>query len=85
MHIELFNARVLAPLVRFLESSGADSESILDRARIPGELLAETPLAISEIAQQLGYSGTNNFVRGFRRLSGVTPGAYRRQEQSPAA
>ncbi len=76
-----------ATLKRRLCEAGTSYSQLLDRARYDSarELLAETPLAISEIAQQLGYSGTNNFVRGFRRLSGVTPGAYRRQEQSPAA
>jgi hypothetical protein len=41
MNLELLDARMLNPLVAFLERNGARRGSFLDRARIPGELIAE--------------------------------------------
>jgi two-component system response regulator YesN len=40
-------------------------------------LLKETDLKISEIAERLCYNNPQNFIRGFKRLSGITPGEYR--------
>lgn len=42
-------------------------------------LLATTELALSDIASQCGYYDQSAFTRQFRRVVGVSPGAYRSQ------
>lgn len=39
--------------------------------------LAETEMRVSEIAERLRYSNSQNFIRYFRRTVGLTPGQYR--------
>ncbi|HZG83400.1 helix-turn-helix domain-containing protein [Paenibacillus sp.] len=41
------------------------------------EMLEETDLKVSEIAEKLGYNNSQNFIRSFRKLAGTTPGSYR--------
>lgn len=41
------------------------------------ELLSGSPLSITEIAYQLGFSDNHNFSRTFKRITGQTPGDYR--------
>lgn len=48
----------------------------LNRAK---EMLEETEMKISEIAAKLRYNNSQNFIRSFRKLVGMTPGAYREQ------
>ncbi|TLS53856.1 helix-turn-helix domain-containing protein [Paenibacillus antri] len=43
------------------------------------EMLEETDLKVSEIAEKLGYNNSQNFIRSFRKLAGTTPGAYREE------
>ncbi|MBW7453811.1 helix-turn-helix domain-containing protein [Paenibacillus sepulcri] len=46
----------------------------LNRAK---EMLEDTDMKISEIAGKLRYNNSQNFIRSFRRLVGMTPGTYR--------
>jgi AraC family transcriptional regulator len=46
----------------------------LERAR---KLLAETSLAISEIASAVGYQSQSHFTKMFKAVTGVTPRSYR--------
>lgn len=41
------------------------------------ELLAESSMTLSEIAQSVGYSNQQYFTRVFKTLTGMTPGQYR--------
>jgi AraC-like DNA-binding protein len=41
-------------------------------------LLDRSDMTVTEIAPQLGYSDSAHFARAFRRVAGVSPGAYRR-------
>lgn len=68
-----------ATLKRYLAASGITYRELLDRLRFDEacQMLQKTEMPIKEIAQELGYSGTNNFTRSFRRMTGVTPGEYR--------
>ncbi|PAK54939.1 AraC family transcriptional regulator [Paenibacillus sp. 7541] len=43
------------------------------------ELLACTNLTVSEISQRVGYLNITSFNRMFKKATGMTPGAYRRQ------
>jgi AraC-like DNA-binding protein len=45
--------------------------------KMAADLLENSPLSINEIARELGYSSTGNFIRAFKRMSGLTPAAYR--------
>ena len=67
-------------LNRRLEARGATFQEILDRVRfvIARELLADSRVAIDDIAALLGYAGVSPFMRSFRRWSGTTPGRWRR-------
>ncbi|NOU87894.1 helix-turn-helix domain-containing protein [Paenibacillus sp. LMG 31460] len=46
----------------------------IDKAK---ELLAQTDLKVTDIADRLRYNNSQNFIRAFKRLTGVTPGEYR--------
>ncbi|MFB9274253.1 helix-turn-helix domain-containing protein [Cohnella cellulosilytica] len=39
--------------------------------------LAETDMRISEIAEKVNYQNSQNLIRSFRKIEGMTPGAYR--------
>ena len=41
--------------------------------------LADTPLALKEIAWRLGFADASGFSRAFRKLTGETPQAYRQR------
>ncbi|WP_028550831.1 helix-turn-helix domain-containing protein [Paenibacillus sp. UNC451MF] len=47
------------------------------RLSVAKQLLCETELKIEEIAERVGYLGSNAFIRIFRKYEGVTPGKYR--------
>lgn len=71
-----------ATLKRGLASVGMTYGRLLDRLRFDRacEMLSIPRITMKEITHELGYSGTNNFVRGFRRMTGMTPGEYRRHQ-----
>jgi len=45
-------------------------------------LLAETAERIESVAASVGYPIRSNFSRDFKKLAGVSPRMYRRQEQA---
>jgi AraC-like DNA-binding protein len=51
-------------------------EIALEQARV---LLRQPGLSIEQVAERLGYSDVSNFGRAFRRWTGVTPAAFRRE------
>lgn len=71
-------------LHRSLKEHGTSYQMILDKVRLKKAkvLLEKSDSSIREIAEQLGFSGANNFIRTFKRLSGSTPGAYRRKTKN---
>jgi AraC-like DNA-binding protein len=66
-------------LQRRLADEGISYQRLLDDARkaAAGRYLAESTLAIGEIAYLLGYSESAPFHRAFRRWYGATPEAFR--------
>ena len=68
-------------LFRELQAEAGAYQEILDKVRFERacEALGETDLSIKELAYDLGYSGPNNFIRAFKRMSGQTPTAYRKR------
>lgn len=47
------------------------------RCRQAAEMLKNTTLSISDISSYVGYSDNNYFVKVFKKVYGMTPGAYR--------
>lgn len=47
-------------------------------------LLRETDLQVQAVAARIGYTNSQNFIRHFRKMVGMTPGQYREQDR-PAA
>jgi len=47
------------------------------RLKIAKEWLRETDMSVAEIAERLRYSNSQNFIRFFKKMEGVTPGQYR--------
>ena len=69
-----------------LQQSGTSFLALKDEIvlRVARKALADTQISLSEIAFMLGYSEHSAFVRGFVRLTGQTPSAYRRAAQASA-
>lgn len=43
-------------------------------------LLLDERISISAVAEQLGYSSQYHFIRQFKQITGITPGAYRKNK-----
>ena len=63
----------------FKQSTGASPHRFLVRRRIEqaAALLAAQPLPIGEIARSVGFRTPSHFTTTFRRVTGITPTAYR--------
>lgn len=72
-------------LNRRLREQGTSFKAQLDEARydIARQLLRDTRLPISMIADSLGYANAAPFTRAFRRWSGTTPEAWRTARRRP--
>ena len=66
-------------LHRRLGEEGASYRRILDEVRVDRAKreLRGSQISIKQLAFELGYSGSNNFIRAFRRMTGQTPTQYR--------
>lgn len=47
------------------------------RLRRAAQLLANEDLPVTDIALEVGFADLSNFIRSFRRASGISPRAYR--------
>jgi transcriptional regulator GlxA family with amidase domain len=47
------------------------------RVKRTQELIASTKLSLAEVALEAGFSDQSHFIRCFREIVGITPGAYR--------
>lgn len=68
-------------------SAGCHFYDLLARTRVRAAqvLLRATGLRIKEIAARTGYAHVSHLDRQFRRLRGITPGAYRTRCRRRAA
>lgn len=68
----------------FKEKTGINLSDYLDDFRIKKakEMLVASNDKIQEIAAKVGYQNANSFTRMFRRITGYTPGEYRRERQA---
>ena len=66
-------------IYRALAKEGTNYRLLVNRVsfKLAVELLELSNLSINDIAGELGYSSTSNFIRAFQRMSGLTPAAYR--------
>jgi AraC-like DNA-binding protein len=66
-------------LQRGLADEGVNYTDVLAQVRLrrAAEWLAHGDKPVSEIAFDLGYADAPNFTRAFRKLTGVTPSAFR--------
>jgi len=70
-------------LQRRLAAEGTCFRQIVDEVRLSRarHLLKNTQLQVSDIADELGFAESRSFIRSFERLTGMTPGAYRRKDR----
>lgn len=59
------------------------NDVITSRIKYASDLLVSCNLSISEIAEQCGYSNTEHFIRQFKAHTNMTPGQYRKQNNTP--
>jgi AraC-like DNA-binding protein len=69
-------------LRRHLREEGTSFQELKDQLRrdIAIYHLGRADLSLQQIAEQLGFSEPSAFHRAFKKWTGVTPGAYRAQE-----
>jgi AraC-like DNA-binding protein len=74
-------------LRRRLAAHGVSFADLIDAERQAQALflLRSSDRELSWICEQLGYATLPNFVRAFKRWTGLTPAAYRRSLRAPAA
>jgi AraC-like DNA-binding protein len=68
-------------LNRRLHQCGTGFRELIEESRfeLARQLLRDTALDVSQIAEMLDYAEASTFTRAFRRWSGSTPSAWRRQ------
>ncbi|NIF80470.1 AraC family transcriptional regulator [Paraburkholderia sp. Cy-641] len=69
-----------ATLRRRLRSEGQNFSSLKDemRSALAQSLLRDSELNVAEIANELGFTEPSTFHRAFRKWTGASPGAFRR-------
>ncbi|MBW7471855.1 AraC family transcriptional regulator [Marinobacter sp. M216] len=72
-------------LKRRLQEEEASFQALVDRVRLEraGELLTNTGMNLSQIADALGYADAANFTRAFKRWTGTSPSQYRNHTRRP--
>nr|WP_238357777.1 helix-turn-helix domain-containing protein [Cohnella zeiphila] len=78
---ERFNVTETYMSRRFKEYAGINFFEYLEKKRIEVSklLLTQKKLTVGEIAVSVGYHSANTFGRAFKRVTGLTPNAYREQ------
>jgi AraC-like DNA-binding protein len=67
-------------LSRRLDAEHSSFRALVDEVRqAQAEALLTTGMTTEQVAQRLGYAETSSFIRAFRRWTGRTPQAFRRE------
>ncbi|MDJ0877420.1 MAG: AraC family transcriptional regulator ligand-binding domain-containing protein [Halieaceae bacterium] len=71
-------------LIRRLKRQSTSYRSLLEAEQLEcaDALLQQAALSVADVAEQLGYSDPANFGRAFRKLTGVSPAAWRRGQRA---
>jgi AraC-like DNA-binding protein len=71
-------------LNRRLKAHGTTFQHVLDQVRfdVARQLLADSDIALDDVAATLGYASVSPFMRTFRRWAGTTPARWRRAAAS---
>ncbi|UOQ87307.1 helix-turn-helix domain-containing protein [Gracilibacillus salinarum] len=71
----------------FQKETGYSFSEYLLRYRLnkAKDWLTTTNMSVKEIAEQLQYNNSQNFIRSFRKMEEITPGKYRAQYKSKEA
>lgn len=69
---------------KFTQKTGSTFRDYLTRLRVEKakNLLRITDLKVYEICESIGYHNVEHFNRMFKRLTGISPGAYRKENQT---
>lgn len=72
-------------LKRRLQEEEASFQNLVDQVRLDRarELLANTSMTLSQIADALGYADAANFTRAFKRWTGASPSQFRAGSHKP--
>lgn len=75
-----YNRVYLGKLIK--SKTGMNYNEILNQFRIHKgeELLLHTKLSVSEIAKECGYHSLDHFTRTFRKMKGISPLSFRKEE-----
>ena len=76
MQVTQFNAYVGMSVSGYVEQL---------RMHAAQELLAQTDSSVSQIASEVGYAQPATFMRAFKKVSGMSPTAYRTMAREQAA
>jgi AraC-like DNA-binding protein len=70
-------------LSRRLRAEGTTFRQLANEAkfRVANQLLADTTMSVTQISEVLGFSELAAFTHAFRRWSGTTPSAWRRENK----
>lgn len=72
-----YNANYISSIFR-KETQYSFSEYLtMYRFKMAKKWLRETDMAVKDIAAKLRYNNSQNFIRSFRKVEGMTPGQYR--------
>ena len=74
----------VSTLQRRLRESGITYSELVEteRLRLSIELLAQGEIKICDVASELGYTEPANFIRAFRKWTGLTPSRFRTHQLS---
>ena len=81
---EAFGIHLSGLSILFKQHHGINISDYITQLRVDHakHLLASTKLSIAEISERIGYANSAGFIRVFKKYEGVTPGVYRKINES---
>lgn len=68
----------------FRKETGVNFSDYLAQVRLntAKQWLVDTEMLVADIAERLRYQNSQNFIRSFRKMEGMTPGQYRKKHRA---